>query len=63
MRILLLFVMLQLAACAQQSSIQTISPEAQRSKANPSVAVLPGPPNDLPNGQEQYFCTAIVGLC
>ena len=63
MRIMWLLAILALGACEQQSAIQTTKPQPPEPQANPSVAVLPVPPSSIPNGQQQYFCTAAVGLC
>jgi hypothetical protein len=65
MRILLLLTILQLGACVQQSDLvrETPKPQQPDPHANPSVAVLPAPPTNVPSGQQQYFCTSAVGLC
>jgi len=63
MRIMSLLAILALGACEQQSTVQTANPPPLQPQANPSVAVLPVPPSSIPNGQQQYFCTAAVGLC
>ena len=62
MRIVLLLALLALGACDQQSTRQTTNPQPVP-QANPSVAVLPVPPSNVPSGQVQYFCTAAIGPC
>ena len=62
---LLTLAILGLAACSQNPDYvqQGYNPNAVQAVPNPSVATVPGPPGDLPNGAAHKICVTAVNLC